>query len=280
MEFIAGIPFEEALRKLGQRSPVGSILRSAEWSRVPVALRERAFFSATIEDARWLQARMNFLEDTLAATTETNESGERYFKAGGRSRFIEEAQADAIRSGPGPLDPNDEGSIKDIRSATRLRLIYDMNMQSAQDFGRWKQGQDPDALDAFPAQRFVRVAAVRKPRPYHQAAIGQVRRKDDLKFWVSLNHDFKVPWGPWGYNSGCDVLDVGRAESARLGLTKPNETIQPVEKDFNDHLQASTAGLASRLIGFLRSAFGDRVKFEGETVSWNVPTAEAQPPEE
>lgn len=73
-------------------------------------------------------------------------------------------------------------------------------------------------------------------------------------------------------------MDVGRAESDQLGLTKPNETIQPFEKDFNDRLQASTTGLDSRLIGFLRSALGERAKFEGETVSWNAPEATASRP--
>lgn len=104
-------------------------------------------------------------------------------------------------------------------------------------------------------------------------------RKDDLRFWVSLNHDFGVAWGPWGFNSGCDVKDVGRVESDSLGLTSPNEEIKSVEKDFNENLQASTSGLNSRLIDFLRSAFGDQVKFEGETVSWNVPDEEPAPEE-
>ena len=74
-----------------------------------------------------------------------------------------------------------------------------------------------------------------------------------------------------GFDGGMDVAEVGRDESDRLGLTKPNEHMKPVEKDFNDNLQASTRGLDPRLINFLRAAFGDRVKFEGDSVSWNAP---------
>lgn len=219
------------------------------------------------------------MKDNLANTTALNEKGERYFVAGGRAKFIEEAQRDAIRSGMGPLDPKDAGTIKDVRSATRLGLVYDTCIKSAQGFGQWKESQNADVVDAFPALRFLRVAHVRKPRPYHQAAIGQVRRKDDLKFWTSLNRDFGVPYAPWGWNSGCDVEEVGRAETERLGLTKPNEEIAPVEKDFNDRLQASTSGLGAKLIDFLRSVFGDQVKFEGETASWNRDAEDPLPEE-
>ncbi len=275
MDFVYGQTFEEALRKLGERSPVGSILRSADWSRVPTAIRERSFFSATVEDVRFLQRAQKFLEDFIAQTRLTNENGESYLKAGGRAQFIEELQKFALREGMGSLDPEIKGTMRDIASETRLGLIFDTNLKSAQDYGYWKEGQDPDVLDAFPSQRFIRVAAVRKPRPLHQANRNEVRRKDDLRFWLAMNDPaiggFGVPWGPWGFNSGMDVEDVGRAESDALGLTTPEETIQPIEKDFNDHLEASTQGLSQPLINLLKIAFGDRAKFEGDEVIWNAP---------
>ncbi len=275
MDFVYGQTFEEALRKLGERSPVGSILRSADWSRVPTAIRERSFFSATIEDVRFLQRAQKFLEDFIAQTRLTNENGESYLKAGGRAQFIEELQKFALREGMGSLDPEIKGTMRDIASETRLGLIFDTNLKSAQDYGYWKEGQDPDVLDAFPSQRFIRVAAVRKPRPLHQANRNEVRRKDDLRFWLAMNDPaiggFGVPWGPYGFNTGMDVEDVGRAESDAMGLTTPEETIQPIEKDFNDHLEASTQGLSQPLINLLKIAFGDRAKFEGDEVIWNAP---------
>jgi hypothetical protein len=272
LEFVYGQTFEEALRKLGERSPVGSILRSAEWSRVPTSIRERSFFSATVEDVRFLQRAQKFLADFIAQTRLTNDDGESFLKAGGRAQFIEELQKFALREGMGSLDPQTKGTLRDIASETRLGLIFDTNLKSAQDFGYWKQGQDPDVLDAFPAQRFVRVAPVRKPRPLHQANRNQVRRKDDLAFWLAMNDPaiggFGVPWGPWGFNSGMDVEDVGRAASDALGLTTPSERMQPIEKDFNDHLEASTQGLNQPLINLLKIAFGDRAVIEADSVRW------------
>jgi hypothetical protein len=291
VEFVAGMPFEEALQKLGERSPIGSILRSEAWSEIPVGLRDRAFFSATIENVRWLQARERFILSFLKNETFLNENGQRVFKAGGRAKFIEEAQRDAIRSGMGPLDPNLKGTIRDIRSETRLGLIFDTNLHAAQDYGYWKQGQDPDVLDAFPSQRFIRVAAVSKPRPRHQANRNEVRRKDDLRFWLAMNDPaiggFGVPWGPWGFNSGMDVEDVGRDESDALGLTTPDEKVVTDQKpesrdqspeagsgirradiDFNAHMEASTRGLKPPMINLLKAAFEDQVTFEGDRVMW------------
>jgi hypothetical protein len=275
--FVAAMPYEEALEKLGSRSPIGSYLSTWYWqNRVPVLLRERAFFSATIENTRFLDRAQRFLLDFLQRKTEIRHlpdgGTEVYLKAGSRAQFIEELQTFAIREGMKPLDQRDVGSIKDIRSEGRLSLIFDTNMKSAADFGYWKQGQDPDVLDAFPAQRFIRVAPVRKPRPLHQANKGEVRRKDDLRFWLRMNDPkiggFGVPWGPWGFNSGMDVEDVGRDESDAKGLTKPNERMQPAIGELNDALQASTRGLDVKSINFLKAAFGNRAEFDGDSVSW------------
>jgi hypothetical protein len=55
MQFVAPIKFEAAIQKLGARSPIGAQLSSQQWSAVPVALRERALWSATIESLRFGQ---------------------------------------------------------------------------------------------------------------------------------------------------------------------------------------------------------------------------------
>lgn len=272
MEFVTAQPFEEAIRKLGARTPIGSILTSAEWRRVPTWLRERAFFSATIENTRFLDRAQKFLLDFLKRTTATNERGEVYLKAGGRAQFVKEMQEFAIREGMTPLDPEVKHTLRDITSVGRLELIFDTNIKSAHDYGNWKIRQDPEILDAFPAQRFIRVAAVIKPRPRHEENRNEVRRTDDLDFWLSMNDPqiggFGVPWGPWGFNSGMDVEAVSRSESDELGLTKPGETIPSVEGKLNDQLQASTQGLDKRLVNFLKIAFGDQAEFTGDAVRW------------
>ncbi len=272
MQFVAPQPFEEAVQKFGERTPIGALLNSTQWrDEVPVALRERAFFSANVESIRFLQRAQDAIKNFLVSARDPDTGA---LRTGSRAQFVSLMQNFALREGMGPLDPKDKGGLNDITSESRLGLIFDTNVRAAQDFGNWKQGMDPAVLDEFPAQRFIRVRRVRKPRPYHQAALGQVRLKTDIDYWVSLNRDFRVPWGPWGYNSGCDVEDVDRAETERLKLLRKGQAVRPVDKKFNDGLQASLRGIEAAMIEKLKAVFGAQVRITGDTIHW----AGQQPP--
>ena len=274
MEFIAPIPFREALEKIGARGVIGAKLNSGEWGALPVALRERAFFSSQIESARFLQRARDSLTEFLSGARETvvSPSGKEAIAlaTGSRQEFVKQMQAFAIAEGMGPVAPEDAGTIKDIRSQQRLELIHDVQTRQAQDFGYWQQGQDPDVLEAFPAQRFIRVLEVQQERDSHAPYEGQVALKSDLDFWLRLNEDFGVPWGPWGWGCGHDVEDVDRAEAEGLGLIEPGAAVEPVVKDFNERLEASTKGLDPDLEGLLRDEFGERVAWTNAGVRWKT----------
>jgi len=277
------MPFQEAIDKLGAKTIVTSTLNSQEWSDVPVGLRDRAFFSATIENARFLQSAKDSIADFLANSRD--EKG--MLVTGSRAEFVRQLSDFALKSGMGPLDPDDAGTLKDITSQTRLSLIFNTQVQAAEDYGYWKQGMDPDLLDEFPAQRFIRVMDVKQPRIIHAQNENVVRLKTDLPFWLGLNSPaiggFGVPWGPWGFNSGMGVEDVDRTEAEATHLIAPGQKLQPVEKDLNDHLEASTTGLDDDIVNQLKAAFGDQVEFdeETETIRWtgNVPEETSSPGE-
>ena len=274
VEFVQPDTFDEALAKLGARSPVAATLTSAQWRDVPVAIRERSFFSSQVESVRFLQRAKDALADYLAGARDPATGA---LKTGSRAAFVDQMQKFALAEGMGPLRPGDKGTLRDITSQQRLALIFDVQTKAARDYGNWKQGMDPVVLDEFPAQRFIRVRKVKKPRAYHQRALGTVRLKTDLAFWLSLNPDFRVPWGPWGFNSGCDVEDVDRAETEKLGLLKKNEPVKPVDRDFNDGLQASLAGLDPDLRKALAQSLGDRGRLDGETVRYQQPRQQEAP---
>ena len=265
MDFPAPIPFTEALDKLAQREVTPSMLDSHLWSLVPTAIRERAFFSSRVESARVLQSMKDYTSEYLSNSRfapTSHDTGA--LVASGRSEFVADMRELAISEGLGHVDPLTgqiephirESDLTDIRSISRLQLIFDTQTEAAQEHGYWKQGQDADILDVFPCQRFIRVRPVKKPRGYHDAALGEVRRKDDLKFWVNLNHDFNVPWGPWGYNSGCGVEDVDRVEAEALGIIPKNAVVIPVEKQFNEGLQASVRNLDPGIAAALARSTG------------------------
>ncbi len=274
MQLVQPQPFDEAVAKLGARSVVGSTLNSAEWRDVPVALRETAFFSSQVQNVRFLERVKAELTDYLAGARDPATSA---LKTGSRAEFVSRLQRFALAEGMGPLRPQDKGGLKDITSEKRLALIFDVPTKAARDYGNWKQGMDPAVLDEFPAQRFIRVHRVKRPRPYHQAALGEVRLKTDTGYWVGLNRDFGVPWGPWGFGSGCDVEDVDRDEAESLGLVKAGQRLQPVDKRFTDSLAASLQGVDPALRAKLKAAFGDRILIEGDTVRWAAQSETPRP---
>jgi hypothetical protein len=169
------------------------------------------------------------------------------------------------------------GTIKDITSEKRLGLIFDVQVQSAYEYGNWKQSMDPDVLNEFPAWRFVREVDVSKPRPVHQQNEGVVRLKTDLEFWMAMNSPsfggFGVPHGPWGFNSGMGVEDVDRDEAEKLGLLEPSTVLESPEGKFNDKLESSVRGLDPERRTEIQQQLGDLVEVDGDTVRWRADRA-------
>lgn len=262
------MPFHEALEKIGKRSPIGSRLNSSEWSKVSVELRERAFFSSRVQSARFLQSAKNGITDFLAANTEQLANGETALKTGSRAQFIQQMREFALREGMGPLVPEDKGTLKDITSEKRLGLIFDVQTRQAHDYGFYKQGLDPDVLNEFPAQRFIRVKGVKEPRGDHAKYEGKVFLKTD-PIWRTINKDFGVPWGPWGWGCGHDVEDVDRQEAEALGLISPREKVEPPPHPFNSGLKASTRGLDFEIFQKLKDELGDSVSEQEGEIRWN-----------
>lgn len=263
MEISDPLPFLEALEKLQKRGVLPSDFDTFQWRMVAAAVKERTFFSSQVESARVLQSMKDYLDDYLAISRDP--AGK--LVSQGRAEFVANMRELAIREGLGKVNPLTgeiipeikESDLTDIRSIARLQLIFDTQVESAQEYGYWKQGMDPDLLWVYPAQRFIRVRPVMAPRPYHAANEGEVRRKDDLDFWLSMNRDFGVPWGPWGFNSGMGVEDVDRDEAEALGLIRPGERIAMPDILFNQRLQAGIHGMDHGIVAALRRAAGGEV---------------------
>jgi hypothetical protein len=262
---ISFAPMAEAIAKLDRKTPVAAALSSEDWARVPLALRERGQFSAHVESVRFLSTVQDKLMKSVSLQRERVAYGETFVD---RDSFIRDMRRIAEEEGIQTTDQAGRGTIRDIHSVGRLGLIYDQQTQSAAEFTRWKMGQDPDVLNEFPAWRFVRVSDVEKARVEHIPFEGEVRLKTDLDFWMSINEDFGVPWGPWGYGCGHDVEEVDRDEAEALGLIAPGQMLEPVEKDFNDRLEASVQDWRPDEVSTLEQAFGDQVVQDGGKLQW------------
>ena len=277
------MPFSDALNYLRDKQAVGSSMDTAAWREVPAAIRNKAFFSATLTSAQVARRMQDYIDDFLSQDRDVNERGQEFFSSQGRSEFVSKFRQMMMDEGFGKVLPDgsiapdiNDNDLRDLRSCRRLQLIFDTQVEQAYSYGQFLEGQDEDILDIWPCWKFVRVRPVMSPRPYHDAALGQIRRKDDLDFWLSLNRDFNVPWGPWGFNSGCGTEDVDRAEAEAAGAIKPSDKVKPISKEFNDRLQQSVAGLGPDVRSWIKRQLGDMVTIYGDKAIYNKP--EPSPP--
>lgn len=260
------MPFMEAIRFLLDKEQLPADWDAADWQEQEPDFQTKAFFSAKVENARFLDRSQGLIFDYMAKVRETivQPDGEvvTALKVGGREHFVKRMRDFMITEGMADVsefkDVNQK-DITDIRSLSRLRLIFDTNVRQAYGFGQWKQGMTPAALRAFPAARLIRDRGVKEPRPRHQSNLGEVLLKTDPR-WADFHNardigGFGVPWGPYGFNSGVTQEDVSKAEARALGLNVDSVSPQPAK--ITDGSEASTKKMApdikAKLIAELRA---------------------------
>ena len=277
------VTFKEALAKIAAKQIVTGDRTSSDWLRdVPTALRERAFFSARVTNAQLLQGLKSKVATILKPETKLREDGTPY-TAGldlATARLEIKQLLDSI--GYQPAD-EDHGTIKDLRSDHRINLQLKQNVESAQGHGNWLQGQEPDVIDAFPAQELYRLESREEERDWPtiwnnaRGELGEATTAPDGRIaMVALKSDpiwtaisaFGVPWPPFDFNSGMWVRDVDRERAEELGVIEPGEAAGSGVAAFNDQLQASAKDLDPDLVASLKSSFGDQIQIQGDAVVW------------
>lgn len=265
------MPFQEAIRFLLEKEDLPADWDAAMWQAQEADFRTKAFFSANVENARFLDRAHGLLFDYMAKTTEKvvgPDGVERVaLKVAGREHFVKRMRDFMIAEGMArhnEFKGVDQKDVTDIRSLARLRLIFDTNVRQAYGFGQWKQGMTPGALKAFPAARLIRERGVKEPRPRHQANLGEVLLKTDPR-WAEYHNareigGFGVPWGPYGYGSGVNQEDVSRGEARKLGLDVYSVLPQPAK--ITDGTEAGTKTMdpeiKRKLLEELRAGKADR----------------------
>lgn len=277
-------PWTETVSNFSSKTIIGSRLRSDEWAGVPVALREEAMFSSTIEDLR-----------VLSAMREKILQGLEQARPGGTG--MDGARFAADLRGLLGAPAGDSNDIADITSTRRLKLIWDFQVASANAKAAYKADFDPNLLDMAPAYRLIRVESRRVPRDWYArwgeagAAVGwEGASKTELvalkwsPIWTALSR-FGRPTPPFDFQSGMGWEDVDRAEAEALGLLPkgqaPAERLQMLRdasaaqaQDWNDGLQASVKGIGPEMRDSMIKAFGNQISFDGETVSWKSQAAD------
>ncbi len=274
-----------AADKILQKALVGSGMDSRQWSAVQAGLRDRASFSATVEDVRVLGAFRTACARLAAG--ETDPSAAR----------IEMRDA-LTAAGYRPPDAEDQGpgGVRNLMNQRRLDLILKTNVEQARGWAQHMEGTTPGALLAYPAQRLVRVRQRRMPRDWTARwkeagdAVGwQGACRDEFvalklsPIWAQLSR-FGTPYPPFDFNSGMGVEDVGKRKARELGLLEEGvsgeRTDAPnggagaqstsVAPSFNANLQATLEGIRgdSDEGQFLTRTFGDQVDIRNGVVKW------------
>jgi hypothetical protein len=258
---------------LTRKTSVPSQLRTAEWDRVPLWIRERSFFMAGVDDAEIL--------DRFRAEAEAIARGESS-ESESRLRLRDFLNARGYQPAPG-----EEGTIRDLRTVRRMNIALRTNVEMARGWAQWQAQNAPGAIDAYPARRYHRGRQVDVPRDWParwRAAISATAPEGatdgDGEMIALLNHPlwidpefnrFGMPHTPFDFNSGMTTSPVDRDRATELGLMPDpadkseaaefqRGLLRPGHRAMNETLEASPAvesqalrdALADRLAGFAR----------------------------
>lgn len=107
--------------------------------------------------------------------------------------------------------------------AWRTRTIFETNLRTAYQAGRYKQLTDPAMLRVAPYWEYVHDDSVRHPRPHHLAWDGTV---------LPANHKwFDTHWCPNGWGCRCRIVGRSAGQLRRMGKsvseTPPDSSIDP-----------------------------------------------------
>ena len=240
------------------------------WSTVQAGLRDRAFFSSQVTEAKILHAmRQNVAE----------------LVSGGKSPSEVRRDLRAYLASIGYDAGEYRGTIKDLTTKARLDVMMKTNADQAKGYASHLRATTAGAILAFPAYELVRVERRKLPRDWgaRWAAAAQkvgwegVARNGGMialktsPIWAALSR-FGNPFPPFDFNSGMGVKDVKKSVCREIGLLGPNEQPKiPEVPDFNGNLAERVPfDKGSREYAELKRKFGDQIQFNEEKreVQW------------
>lgn len=237
------MPFQEALDSHAVRSLLPTTGDSAALRALAPDIKRRSMMSATVAHAGVLQK----LNDGVNAIL-TGQSDQATVRAGMKKLW------DDLGYTP---EEGKEFGLQDLGSDRRINLQIETNVQTAQGFGWFTQGNQEAVLDQWPAQELYRaitpkggVEAERDWAARWEEAGGEfigdrmVALKTD-PVWDKLGDSdlfpdgLDNPWPPFAYSSGEDVRDKTRKEAEEMGLLDADTTLLPRKVDFSADLAAA-----------------------------------------
>lgn len=238
----------QSLRQWRSRSVFPTEFGSADMRGLSRQLRERSVFSARCTNAEFLEELARVTDDVVAGKIDM---------ASGRWELMKKLKVlgyDPEKGFPqdmAKVPPAERGSLRDLSSEPRLKLMLETNVRMSANYGTMVDGNTEYARYAFPAWELVRVYERTIPRGSAEshsdgwelrwAAAGNsvswegaiesplVALKDS-PIWQALGDgavgyedSLNNPYPPFAFGSGKGWKPVPRMRCAELGLITGNE---------------------------------------------------------
>lgn len=261
-----------------QKALVASGLDTRGWSTVQAGLRDRAFLSSQVTEAKILHAMRQNVAELVGGGKSPSEV-----------RRDLRAYLGSIGYDPDkdlkPGEQSRRGTIKDLTTKARLDVMMKTNADQAKGYASHLRATTTGAILAFPAYELVRVERRKLPRDWgaRWAAAAQkvgwegVARSGAMialktsPIWAALSR-FGNPFPPFDFNSGMGVKDVKKSVCREIGLLGEHEQPEiPDVPDFNGNLAERVPfDKGSREFANLKAKFGDQIQFNEEKreVQW------------
>lgn len=254
--------------KILQKALVGSGLDTRGWSQIQAGLRDRAFISAQVTQAKILHAmRQNVAE----------------LVKGGKSESEVRRDLREYLGSIGYDAGENRGTIKDLMTRARLDVMIKTNADQARGYASHIRATSAGAILAFPAYELVRVERRKLQRDWNArwkaaaqkvgwegvARNGSMIALKTSPIWAALSR-FGNPFPPFDFNSGMGVRDVKKSVCREIGLLGEDEKPKiPETPDFNGNLHASVPFEGNtKEYKRLQDIFGDQITHEDSEVKW------------
>lgn len=264
MIFDSPIPFAEALasRKVKRLLPTSA--GSAELAKLAPEIRERAFFSAKVENVQLLSKMDRMINGVVSMADGRGTVDGR--KSALSADEVRGELKDQLRKAGYVAPEGKAGGLQDLSSSQRLNLIIKTNNDMAAGAGQFALQNDPDILDAYPCLELYRLESREVPRAWQERWVraggklygGRMIATKDSNVWKAISR-FGTPYPPFDFNSGMWTEEVSRAEAEELGVIKRSTVVAPQELSFENERDVEfPQGISSSLAESLKQVFETR----------------------
>ncbi|MBE6414349.1 MAG: hypothetical protein E7035_07350 [Verrucomicrobiaceae bacterium] len=248
---------------LRRKKDVPTDLTTREMQLLDAQLRERMFWSATVNNARVVQ-NMHAVSNALA-------SG-KISMSDARLTISKMLQ----KTGYKPADGT-KGSIRDLTTTRRLNLILQTNLEMARGYAHHAEAQED--LDLYPCQELIRIRNSRVPRDWktrwHASGgklyNGRMIAEINSPIWKNISR-FDLPYPPFDFNSGMGVMPIRRDEAIKLGVISKDSVQERKElPSMNENLEAQIENATPELKAKISEQLQGLAQWQGDKLVFTDP---------